>query len=418
MKTIVRRMIRAARRRMRFAFMKYVPFNQQYKPIGIKKLDEIKAAGNCELHELNPPYTSTLELAAKFFEECSPYIKPVLAVEYPADYIASIRNGRVFTYDMCHRAVISNDNYLIAEASLQWEDSMLKPEHNEVLRVRGFSKPKKYTGKVFSLLTISAAKYYYYHWMFDAIPKLSMLKNSGMFDEIDYFLVPTYEFPYTKQYLDHFGIHEDRIIDEENEPHIQADSLLVCSEVRIHDHHPKWACDFLYNSFKELFNGARGNKLIYIARGDAARSRKVLNESALISLLESHGFEIHFLSKLSVADQARLFNSARMIVAVHGGGLSNVVYCEPGTALLEIFPDHYVRHYYYDLCHKRDMVYDYLLCESEKPVTTLLEAERVNIITDLKAIKDKVEALLTVKTPRILATILLSYQEILDVAMF
>ena len=379
------------------AFVDYVSANQQYRPIGLKKLEEIRAAGGCDVLELRPAYRSTLDLTPKFFEECSPFLKPVLVVEYPKDYIVSIRNGRVFTYDVCNRAVISNDNYLIEEASLQWTDSMLKPEYNRVLHAKGFPGPKKYTGKVFSLLTISAAKYYYYHWMFDVMPKLGLLKQSGMFDEIDYFLVPTYQFQYAKEYLDILGIHKDKIIEEDDEPHIQADSLVVCSEIRLEDHQPKWACDFLYTTFKSYFNTTtRREKLIYIARGDAARSRKVLNEPELVALLKTFGFEVHFLSKLSVVEQARLFNSARMIVAVHGGGLSNLVYCEPGTELLEIYTDQYVRHYFYDLCQKKDLIYDYLLCKSEKPVTTLQEGEEVNLIADLEAIKNKVKTLLGV----------------------
>ena len=94
MKTIARRIIRGVKSRMRFVFMKYVSFNRQYRPIGIKKLEDVRIAGNCEVLELSPGYTSTLELTAKFFDECTPYFKPVLVVEYPKDYIANIRNGR------------------------------------------------------------------------------------------------------------------------------------------------------------------------------------------------------------------------------------------------------------------------------------------------------------------------------------
>lgn len=374
--------------------MNHVNFNQQYKPIGIKKLAEVKAAGDCEVFELNPPYTSTLKLDQKFYDDCSPYLKPVLTVEYPADFVATIKNGRVFSSVSNHYAVISSENYLVEEASFQWDDSMVEPKDNLVFRVKGFSSPKKYAGKVFSLLTLGAARYYYYHWMLDAIPKLNLLMKSGLFDQIDYFLVPTYKFPYAKQYLHHFGINEDRIIDEDLEHHIQADLLVVCSEVRIYDHQPKWACDFLYNSFKKYFNERSGEKLIYIARGDAARSRKVLNESSLIELLKTFGFEIHFLSAISVVEQATLFNSARMIVAVHGGGLSNLVYCEPGTKLLEIFPDQYVRHYFYDLCQQKELVYDYLICKSKKTVTNLQEAEEVNLSVDLEAIRNKISTML------------------------
>jgi hypothetical protein len=397
MRTIVGKIFNHSRSRIRLAFMNYFKSNQRHKPIGIKKLQDLVSAG-VELLELNPPYMSTLHLDQKFLADCSPYIKPILTTSYPADYMAIIRNGRVFSYDSCNRAVISGDNFLIEEASLQWKDSMIEAKHNKIFSVKGFTNPKKYSGVVFSMLSIGAAKYYYYHWVFDTIPKLCLLKKSGMFKSVDYFLVPTYKFPYAKEYLEHFGITEDKIISEDTHHHIQADSLMVCSDIRINDHQPKWVGDFLFNSFfRNFLKGQKRNKLVYIARGDAARNRKLLNESALAELLQNFGFEIHFLSKISVLEQARLFNSAAVIVAVHGGGLANLVYCEPGTKLLEIFPDQYVRHYFYDLAQKRGVLYQYVLCESERQVSGLNEGEAVNLTADIQAVGRKVELLLAQK---------------------
>jgi hypothetical protein len=391
LKKILRRITNRLKRTVRLTFMRYIKYNQQYRPLGVKKLSE-KNSG-IELLELNPPYISTLDLAPKFLEDCSWHSKPVVSVQVPADYIATIKDGRIYASDYNNYAVISGDNYLIAEPSYQWNDARVEPENNVVFKIRGFSKPKKYRGRVFSLLTLGAAKHYYYHWVFDAVAKLRLLKQSGLFNEVDYFLVPNYQYQYNKEYLSQFGIPESKIINEEVEHHIQADHLMVCSFVRNEEHLPKATCDFLYNSFINSIEKQKSKRAIYIARGDAAKSRKVSNKPELMAILRKYGVEIHYLSKISVLEQVKLFNSASVVIGVHGGGFSNLVYCEPGAKVLEIFPDQYVRHYFYDICTKKGLSYDYLLCKSDRIVANHFEGEAVGLTVDLDAIEEKIKLL-------------------------
>lgn len=50
---------------------------------------------------------------------------------------------------------------------------------------------------------------------------------------------------------------------------------------------------------------------------------------------------LHFVephASWSVAEQARLFRSARLVIANHGAGCTNVVFCEPGTHFVELPP--------------------------------------------------------------------------------
>lgn len=63
---------------------------------------------------------------------------------------------------------------------------------------------------------------------------------------------------------------------------------------------------------------------LYISRADAA-SRRVVNESALESLLIKSGFQILRLPGLPFTRQIRLFQAASHVLSVHGGGLANLV---------------------------------------------------------------------------------------------
>jgi capsular polysaccharide biosynthesis protein len=44
------------------------------------------------------------------------------------------------------------------------------------------------------------------------------------------------------------------------------------------------------------------------------------------------------LSKLNFIDQVRLFYNCKQIIAPHGAGLTNLIFCKKNTRVLEIFP--------------------------------------------------------------------------------
>ncbi len=374
---------------------KYVPYNTKYRPKGTILLDALKKVDGVKYYEIHPPRISELKLTPKFVEDCSSYNKPTLSVQYPADFVMKIKQGRVYNIDTGNIAIISGDNYLVEELSFQWRsgEKLAPGNDNIIFRKKMFSSPHHYKGNVFSLLSGGGAVDYYYHWVIDSLPKLFLLKQSGLYDQIDYFLVPNYAHKFQIEYLNFFGITEDKIINAEINRHIQADQLIVASYIRIMAHLPQWVPDFLHQEFIGSERNKK-EKLIYIARGDAAVNRKVLNENELISMLKEMNFEIHFLSKLNVKEQAQLFNSAKLIVASHGGGLTNLAFCDPGTKVLEFFPDNYVNHLFYDICNKRKLDYDYLVCKAEDFTGNDLERAAANVVADLKGIKNKVTALL------------------------
>ena len=374
----------------------YLPGNRRNKPIGVKTLNT-RNDDSIEYLELNPPYVSTLRLSQEFISDCSDFCKPVMTVQRTGDFVVSLKNGRVYSYDASNMAIITNDNYLVAELSFQYDialDKLVPPSKNKVFQLRGLTKPRKIKGTVFSLLAGGAAKTYYYHWMIDSIARLGLLKKIGRFDKVDYFLVPSYNKRYHKETLSHLGVTEDKIIIEDSVRHLQADSIMVTSYTQVEFHHPKWACEFLHNSFTLPRDGKTTDRLIYIPRADAGVNRKVLNEDELIEALKEYGFDIRFLSHTTVPEEAEFFNSAKLVLSAHGSGLTNLVFCEPGTIVIELFPDKYVRHDMYDICNKMGLKYHYLLCPSEGAPVNTVDGQKLHLTADIPAIKAKLETLL------------------------
>jgi len=88
-----------------------------------------------------------------------------------------------------------------------------------------------------------------------------------------------------------------------------------------------------------------GGDAIYIARTDTTR-RVMTNEDAVISMLQRQGVRIIVAGQLPLQRQFALFRRARLVIAPHGAGLTNIVACEPGTHVYELLPGAYDNYCY------------------------------------------------------------------------
>lgn len=76
-------------------------------------------------------------------------------------------------------------------------------------------------------------------------------------------------------------------------------------------------------------------KKICVSRMDSSK-RRIINEQDLHNALIDNGFDIITPGSLTVHDQVRLFHSAEIVVAPHGAGSANMLFCRPGARVLEI----------------------------------------------------------------------------------
>lgn len=82
------------------------------------------------------------------------------------------------------------------------------------------------------------------------------------------------------------------------------------------------------------------NRKIYISRKNSSRAFD--NESEIEEILKKQGFDVVYSERLTFAEQITLFQSALMVVAGHGAGLANLIWCHPGSHVIELFsPKHF-----------------------------------------------------------------------------
>ncbi|MBC7923139.1 MAG: glycosyltransferase family 61 protein, partial [Ferruginibacter sp.] len=112
--------------------------------------------------------------------------------------------------------------------------------------------------------------------------------------------------------------------------------------------------------------GSSARKRLYVSRRHAP-NRRVVNEEAVVRLLTSLGFEVVTTETMSVVEQASRFADAGCVVAPHGAGLTNLVFCSPGTKVVDVFSPHWVNPCYWVLSRQAGLEYHYLIGEGPRP---------------------------------------------------
>ncbi|QNT78307.1 glycosyltransferase family 61 protein [Entomobacter blattae] len=119
---------------------------------------------------------------------------------------------------------------------------------------------------------------------------------------------------------------------------------------------------FLKDMAKPLPQPLPGKKL-YIDRQESAM-RPLLNEGELAKTLKTFGFECIKLEQLSFSEQIRHFAEASLILAPHGAGNTHIVFCAPGTLLIEIMPDKLLNWCYRSMAELLGLRYDCIISRS------------------------------------------------------
>ena len=103
---------------------------------------------------------------------------------------------------------------------------------------------------------------------------------------------------------------------------------------------------------------ARPERRLYVAR---AHRRRVRNEAAAREVLRHFGFEVVEDRPRTVEEQVRLFQEASVVVGPHGAGLTNIIWCEPGAQVLEMFHHRFAPPYFCYLSALLGHSYQYIV---------------------------------------------------------
>lgn len=271
--------------------------------------------------------------------------------ELESTFVATIPRGRVVGP---YGAVITDDDTLLFDLS-PYYGAFRPAQHPIFLRMR-LPPLTDAVGSVAVLTTRGVDNYY--HFLIDVLPRLELLRRTGV--TVDRFLVNR-SLPFQSQLLDRLGIGEELTIESRAEPHVRAERLLVPTLPDNHLRTPPWVTSWLRTQLSPPTGRVR--RRLYVTRGQRRNTRRVDNEAEVIRSLAAFGFEAMDPGEYSVEEQIAAFAEAQVVVGPHGAGLTNLVFCQPGATVIEIFAPDYVNVCYWNLASTIEgLRYRYLVC--------------------------------------------------------
>ena len=266
--------------------------------------------------------------------------------------VFTIDKVRMYTDTINDCAVIQNNKVLIGP-SYQIRDTKFEKIENNIVFTKGTPRLKKrLKGKVLSLLTGGAGNFNYWHWLFDVLPRINIVKNILSIDQIDYFLFPNIKKNFQRETINFLKIPIKKCISSLDFRHIECDQLITTEHPYVINNNateaiqnlPKWIIKWLQLSFMKKFQleDHKFPKKIYIDRADASpniiQRRKIINNNEVKKIASLNGYKILNLSDYSFQDQIKYFYNADKITGLHGAGFANVIFSKSGTSFLELKP--------------------------------------------------------------------------------
>ena len=179
----------------------------------------------------------------------------------------------------------------------------------------------------------------YAHWLLDWMPR-TMFKSLE-----DKLILPTLKTDWQKDMLKYFSSETDYFCLKDNEVTGFSKLKVPSCGGRKVEHpatkgHPK-AISFLRSKLTQYPEKGRcfPEVLIIYRKG----SRELKNLSQVYECYIEKGASVCIIdcAKVDVAQQWSYFNSAKIIVGMHGAALASAVFMSPGSVLVEIFPKSY-----------------------------------------------------------------------------
>jgi len=305
----------------------YGPISVRHgKPEGAKTVDE-------ERTKVAPPSSPVL-----------PKIHPLLAtnlISFRSTWTQRFKGLKVFGPTV---SVVNECGKLLADVSVEWGK---KAEDNWTFRRLSLPKRRVVYGR--TLILASTGGDTYFHWMTDVLPRVGLARRAG-YDpaSFDWVLVNGLIHPFQQESLHQLGIPANRCLAfHKKELLYEMEEAVLPSLPGVPGVVPPESVDFLRNAFP-AGKTPRGRK-IFIGRGEA-KHRPLIHEKEIWAQLQKRGYDSVDCGKLSVQKQAEVFGSADMVVGAHGAALTNLVFCYPGTQVVELFSPAYVNPCYRDLC--------------------------------------------------------------------
>ncbi|WP_130649327.1 glycosyltransferase family 61 protein [Egicoccus halophilus] len=165
------------------------------------------------------------------------------------------------------------------------------------------------------------------HWLTAHLPKLLLLRERGELDDV---LLPPVRSPAMEASLRQLGMDPARFRTFDPSRPLRVGRLTLVGTDRFR---PELLCAL--QRAHGLDAVPAGRRRVYVSR-DRANRRRLVNEDEVWPLFADAGFERVFMEELDFDAQVALMRDTQVLAAPHGAGLTNMLFCPRGTAVIEI----------------------------------------------------------------------------------
>lgn len=261
--------------------------------------------------------------------ETRDYLATKARVRAPARGLARLSAARVYGAGV----VISGDGTLIARDVS--EDFGKSAEQHWLIGHSGMRPPAALPGETAVVAVNRGAGYC--HWLLEELPRLLTLPR----DAVDQVITHAAAEPMRTAWNRRGG--RENLIDARRNTHLAVGPLWVPGLMAEAGAPTPHAVHAIRDFAAGLGSGERATvgqrsfagERVYFSRAKAAR-RRLTNEEELWRALQAKGFTRVFMEDLTWTEQIGVAKAARVIVAPHGAGLANAVFCAPDTHIVEI----------------------------------------------------------------------------------
>lgn len=213
-----------------------------------------------------------------------------------------------------------------------------EPSPKPVLKGLDVDRDGKMTQYDALATTIQKYGYMYFHFVEETLPKLVLLKDSGVLEKYPDMKILMWGQPYEASFLELLGIEGDRVVVYEPHQTYHADVLAFPTpSARITP--AKESLELVRQALgaDQIIPEEERSKIIYCSRSGES-SRKVVNEDEIIQAIEKEFPDdevVVYTSSSNAKEVIDLFKHAKLIVGPHGAGLSHILFAAPGTPVVE-----------------------------------------------------------------------------------
>jgi capsular polysaccharide biosynthesis protein len=204
----------------------------------------------------------------------------------------------------------------------------------------------------------------FHHWIMDTLPRLALLDR---FPPDTRVLVPENLHPYQLETLSWFGVTQR--MRPTAEQHLLIENFYFTSPAAMSGAFAPYAVNFLQRTLLDRRDAKfESPKNIYVRRVNV--SRGLVNDDEVTDFFTRRGWGILDTEQLTMAQQIQLFANARQVCALHGAALTNLVWCRPGTRVVEIVASTFLNGVYEGIAEAAGLDYSFLLCPGDPDFRT------------------------------------------------